>query len=160
MRAYRELAHTCAMCGRHVEHAFRMSQHILKCHAQVHELLPAWNHAQLQFRGYALSTKCQYCNAQVKMLSQHRCPVLCQLACRPAPKMALFPRTWRSLPDLLATRPRRAGGGNGKAGAESVSTSGPICPHNGYMQTRWDVCQPHPRQSSASGCRTASLLQA
>ena len=81
----RELVHTCAMCGRHVEHAFRMSQHILNCHAQVHDLmLPTWNHAQLQFWGYSRSTKCQYCQAQVKMLSQHRCPVLCQLACMQA----------------------------------------------------------------------------
>ena len=81
----RELIHTCAMCGRHVEHASRMSQHILKCHAQVHALmLPIWNQAQLQFRGYSRSTKCQYCQAQVKMLSQHRCPVLCELACMQA----------------------------------------------------------------------------
>ena len=77
-----DLVHTCAMCGRHVDHAFRMSQHIMRCHNHVYALASTtWNHAQLQLRGYTNAAKCPYCEAQVKALGQHSCPVLCQLAC-------------------------------------------------------------------------------
>ena len=29
----------CAMCGRHISHAFRMSKHIMRCHQQVYQRL-------------------------------------------------------------------------------------------------------------------------
>ena len=50
----------------------------MRCHHDVYtRASAAWSH--LQLRG--TPDRCPYCGAPVKVLSQHRCPVLCQTAC-------------------------------------------------------------------------------
>ena len=67
--------------GQRVEHSMRMSQHITHCHQKVYkQMQQLWHHLQQRFRGCTRPSTCPHCAAKVRALSQHKCPVLAQIA--------------------------------------------------------------------------------
>ena len=74
-------AGTVPCVGQYVEHATRMSQHIMRCHHRTYKCMqPEWAHRQQRFPGYTKPSQCPHCAAKVKALCQHKCPVLAQIA--------------------------------------------------------------------------------
>ena len=78
----RELTQACCICGRRMEHAWRISQHIQSCHPPVFTAIKHdWARLQGRCKGYHAAASCPFCGAKVQSFANHACPVLCQAAC-------------------------------------------------------------------------------